>query len=116
MIRIVIVAIVLLALVWIIDILTSRSALHRERLKVIERGGIFDDLKWEEQRKTKRSYNMLRSALIAIGVSIGAIVGSMLEKNDVLSSPAVGYVFSISLFVGIAYVIAHFLTKKDNDN
>lgn len=116
MIRIIIVAIVFLSFVWIIDIITSRSALHRERLKVIERGGVFDDLKWEEQRKSKRSYNMLRYALIAIGVSLGAIVGSMMEKNDVLSSPAVGYVFSISLFVGIAYVIAHFLLKKDEGN
>lgn len=109
-----VVGIIFTSIVWVIDRVTSRRALHKERLRLIEKEGDLSDLKLEENNKIRFKSNTLKYGLIAIGISIGSLVGSLFEQNKVLANDEIGYLFAISLFVGIALITNHYLSKKEN--
>jgi len=108
-----VVGIIFTSIVWVIDRVTSRRALHRERLKLIEKEGDLSDLKLEKVDQKLFKSNSLKHGLVAIGLSIGSLIGSLFEQNKVLANDEVGYLFSISLFVGIALIVSHYLSKKE---
>lgn len=94
---------------WLIQKIVSRRALNTERLKLLEKGGDLKDLNLNSKDD---SFNTLKSGITAIGFSIGVLAGSVLDQQKVLASEAVGYFFSISLFVGIALVVSHYIAGK----
>lgn len=109
-----VVGIIFTSIVWVIDRVTSRRALNKERLRLIEKEGDLSQLKSGETDKIRFKSDTLKYGLIAIGISIGSLVGSIFEQNKVLANDEIGYLFAISLFVGIALIGNHYLSKKEN--
>lgn len=102
------------SIVWVIERVTSRRALNREILKHLENGGSLDNLDLDKQSKIFQSHGLLKYGLISIGLSLGLLMGSYFEQHQILANEAVGYLFSISLFVGITLIIGYYLTEKAN--
>src|SRR5690625_1680285 len=109
-----VVGIIFTSIVWVIDRVTSRRALNKERLRLIEKEGDLSQLKSGETDKIRFKSDTLKYGLIAIGISIGSLVGSLFEQNKVLANDEIGYLFAISLFVGIALIINHYISKKED--
>jgi hypothetical protein len=99
-----------ICIAWLIQKIVTRRALNTERLKLLEKGGDLKDLNLNSRDD---SFNVLKLGITAIGFSIGVLVGSVLDQQKVMASEAVGYFFSISLFVGIALVVSHYISRRE---
>lgn len=99
---------------WVIESVTKRRALNQERLKIIEKGGNLNDLNIEKKSGTLSGFNALKYGLTFIGIAIGGYVGYLFEQNKVFENIGIGYMIAISLFVGIALITNHYLSKKEN--
>lgn len=108
-----IVAAIFGSIVWLIERTIDRRSLNRERLNLIEKGGNLNDLGLEKAKKHSNHTN-LKYGLVAIGLSIGSLLGAILEKYQVLENNEVGYIFSIALFVGISLLLSHYLIRNEN--
>lgn len=102
------------SIAWVIESTVNRRALNRERLKIIEKGGNLGDLNLKERKENFLDNNGLKYGLVAVGAAIGTLIGSYFEQNEILANNMVGYIFSISLFVGFALILSHYLLKKEN--
>ena len=100
------------SIAWVIERTTNRIMLNRERIKLLEKGGDLKDLNINNIKNSITNENTLKYGLVAIGVSIGCLLGSFLEQNQTLANSTIGYFFSIFLFTGIALVLSHYLLNK----
>jgi hypothetical protein len=105
--------ILFISIAWVIERIVNRRALNRERLKLIEKGGNLEDLK--AQKNSFLEIDGLKYGLVAVGVAIGTLIGSYFEQNEILANDVVGYIFSISLFVGFALILSHYLLRKEEN-
>lgn len=112
MIQFLVVVVIFVSITWLIDSTIKRKALNAERMKLIERGGDLKDLEFKAQNDFFSRNNSLKYGSVAVGVSIGAIIGSFLEQNEILSNATIGYVSAISLFVGLALILSYYLSGK----
>lgn len=80
---------------------------HAERMAMIDKGIVI-----EEPEKKVNKYNALRNGLLMIGLSIGAIVGLLVNRLlDVWEGGFLIFILSI-LGGGIAFVIYFFIARK----
>lgn len=107
-----VIILLVVSIAWVIESVTNRRALNQERLKIIEKGGDLNDLKVEEKSGAFSNMNALKYGLAFIGVAIGGYVGYLFEQNKVFENIGIGYMIAISLFVGIALITSHYLSKK----
>jgi|GEM_PF-1906134 len=103
-----------MSIAWTIERIVSRSALHKERTKAIEKGLDLSQLNDLNPKKSFFESNTLKYGLVAIGFSIGCLVGSFFEQNQILANKEIGYFFGVSLFSGIALVVSYYLNKKES--
>ncbi|QAA82481.1 hypothetical protein EI546_12455 [Aequorivita sp. H23M31] len=101
------------SIAWVIESTVNRRALNRERLKIIEKGGDLGDLNLKNNKGSFLDNNALKYGLVAVGAAIGTLIGSYFEQNEILANNMVGYIFSISLFVGLALILSHYLLRKE---
>ncbi len=112
------VSVIFISISWLINKVVSRRALHRERIRYIENGGEPKDLLEDTSRNNQAvstSFDTLKYGLVAIGLSLGTLLGSILAKFQIVNNEEVSYIFSISLFVGIALVLSHYLIKNKKE-
>ena len=86
--------------------LTTRN---KERLSMIEKGA---DASMFMTKKQNKGYT-LKFGMLAIGVAIGLLVGSIIAESTNLPEE-IGYFSMIFLFGGLALVVNHFLEEKRN--
>jgi len=85
------------------------STRHKERLALIEKG--IDAKMFQTVRKP--FYLILKLGLLFIGVSIGILMGYILNVS-IKMFEGVSYPSMIFLFGGIALVLSYFIEKKLN--
>ncbi len=85
--------------------LTTRN---KERLALIEKGA--DAKLFKSGRRVGFSEAILNSALLAIGIGIGILVGSLFEQNGMESE--VAYPASIFIFAGVGLLTGFFMNRK----
>lgn len=87
------------------------TARNRERMAMIEKG--VDPKSFVKE--TGNKYNILKWALLIIGLGIGAVVGNLLATYTDLSDEA-SYFGPILIFGGLGLLIAFLIIKKSNGN
>lgn len=88
------------------------SSRNKERMALIEKGAdasIFYGPRTEGSGKW-----VLTVGILAIGISVGVLVGYLLESAGMDDDTA--YPASIFLFGGVGLVVAYFLSKRINGN
>jgi hypothetical protein len=88
------------------------QARNRERMAMIEKGYDASLLNGKPDNRTGK-YGALKVGIVAIGVGIGFLMGSILENNTNLNSEVV-YFSMIALFGGVGLII-YYLLVKDKD-
>jgi len=87
------------------------TARNRERMALIEKG-----IDAKEFMSSKANvYNILKWALLIIGLGIGGFIGSLLESYTQIGEIA-AYFAPILLFGGLGLLVAFFVTKKAKDS
>ena len=87
------------------------SARNRERMAMIEKGVDPKDF----MRGKPNVYNILKWALLIIGVGLGVFLGSLLETYTSISEEA-AYFAPILLFGGLGLFIAFLITKNAKED
>ena len=80
---------------------------HRERMSMLEKG--IDPSVFGSKANTK-SYT-LKIGMLLMGISLGILLGSALERADVLSEP-VAFLSMIFLFGGLSLVLNFLIDRK----
>jgi hypothetical protein len=80
---------------------------HRERMSMLEKG--IDPSIFSSKSNT-RSYT-LKIGMLLMGISLGILLGSALERADVLSEP-VAFLSMVFLFGGVSLVINFLVDRK----
>lgn len=75
---------------------------HREKMNLIEKGIDPNIFKNEDEA----SKNPLKSGLVLLAIGLGLMVGSWVEKTNILPLDGVGIPSFICLFIGIALIIS----------
>lgn len=110
-----VIILLVVTIAWAIESVTNRRALNQERLKIIEKGGDLNDLNVEKKSGVfSNNMNALKYGLAFIGIAVGGYVGYLFEQNNVFENIGIGYMIAISLFVGIALITNHYLSKNEN--
>ncbi len=105
-----------ICIAWTITAFVNRRSLHKERMNAIDKGANLTDLDIKTKRFESDNAFTLKIGLVSIGVSIGFLLGSFFEQNEVLANSHIGYYFSISLFTGIALVSSYLIQNKKGVN
>lgn len=83
---------------------------HNEKLKFIENGG--DLVELESVTKSKKW--PIKLGMILCGISLGIIVGFVLEVIIPTIKNPINYLFSIFLFTGIAFILFYLIDSKND--
>jgi len=81
---------------------------HRERMKLIE---LFADKPEHFPKKFFRA-DAIKLGLLAIGISIGSLLGYLLDENNVMDEE-VAYTSMVFLFAGIGLVTSYLILRKN---
>lgn len=85
------------------------QARHRERMAMIEKG--FDaSLLQSDIRNRTGKYGALKVGIVAIGVGLGFLIGSILEATTTIDND-VAYFSMITLFGGFGLIIYYLLVR-----
>lgn len=103
-------------IVWIIQVIVNRRALHKERMLLIEKGG--DSRVLIETEKEKRFFESasLKYGLVLVGISLGILIGAIFDRIELFEKREIGYFFGVFLFSGIGLILNHYLNKNENKN
>lgn len=90
----------------------------RERLAMIEKGiDLTEVYRIEaESKKKKEKGDSLQTGLIAIGAGVGLLFGKLLSNYDVIDSTGIAIGASVTLFVGVAYIVHYVINSKKKKN
>lgn len=83
---------------------------HREKMNLIEKG--IDPSIFKNQDETSK--NPVKSGLILLAVGLGLMVGSWIDKTNILPLDGVGVPSFICLFIGIALLISSRYKSKQS--
>jgi len=85
------------------------TARHKEKMAMIERGA--DPELFRSKQLKFSQYNIFKYGLLLIGISIGVILGGIIQTSGIINEVA-GYFSSILFFGGSALVVAFLLRNK----
>ena len=90
-------------------IIYLRHYSNKERMAMIEKGTAPGDLTFKNNSKWA-----IKVGLLAIGAGLGLLIGNLLDRA--LDMEDVAYFSMIAIFGGAGLVVAHYISKKEEEN